>query len=137
MGFVLSLNLINVDGLIIRQNVTRALNNGGSREAFDFQYLQTLSTDATPALIRAQQNSQLPEAERNELAAILACQIAEMAEVHSQQRWQSFHYADSRAWRLLTEHRDDFRAVRVYEGQYGWWWVMVNGDRRACQYNYD
>jgi hypothetical protein len=86
LGFVLTLNIINVDGLIVRQNVQRSLNgrelavsgDSGTRdsEALDANYLQSLSTDATPALIEAQQNSRLGKTTQNELAAILACQIS-------------------------------------------------------------
>jgi hypothetical protein len=145
IGFVLTLNITNVDGLIVRQNIQRTLNGGkltvsedvgrSSTEELDAYYLQSLSTDATPALIEAQQNPQLKEEDRNELAAILACQITLMADELDQKTWFSYHWADARAWRYLEEHRDNFSAARVYKNQNGSWWVMVNGDRRPCRYD--
>ena len=49
-------------------------------ENLDAHYLQSLSTDAIPALIQAQQNPQLKEADREELSAILACQMIVMTD---------------------------------------------------------
>jgi hypothetical protein len=145
IGFVLTLNVINVDGLIVRQNVQRALNasglspdEGASQRVdseFDAYYLQSLSTDATLDLIEAQSNSQLAAYDQNELAAILACQITIMADERDQATWVSYHWADSRAWRSIKDHRGDFSAARVYQNEYGIWWVTVNGDRRPCYYD--
>jgi hypothetical protein len=127
-GFVLTLNLINVDNLIVHQNTKRALNS----ETFDIQYFKSLSSDAVPALIEAQQNSHLGEADRNELAAILACQITEMADERAKQSWMSYHWSDQRAWDLLTDNREHFSAARIYKDQRGVLFVMANNDRRPC-----
>lgn len=145
IGFVLTLNIINVDGLIVRQNVQRTLNGDGlsqdeetgqkSNGELDAYYLQSLSTDATLALIEAQGNHQLAAFDRNELAAILACQFTIMADERDQATWVSYHWADAHAWGLLKDHRDDFSAAQVYKNTYGAWWVMVNGDRRPCHYD--
>ena len=144
MGFVLTLNIINVDGLIVRQNLQRVLNGGGlvvsegntrgGEDDPDAYYLQSLSTDAVPTLVKAQQNSQLDEEVRNELAAILACQISIMLD-EPETAWQSFHWADYRALRLLKTHQDVFSAARVYENETGAWWVKVNDEERPCRYN--
>ncbi len=145
IGFVLTLNSINVDGLIVSQNVQRALNGGNSAEGsedegkssrgLDATYLQSLSTDATPALLKALNNSQLEEFDWNELAAILACQINEMEGERDQLNWVSYHWADARAWGLLNDHREDLSVVQIYQNEYGTWWVIVNNDRRPCTYD--
>jgi hypothetical protein len=140
VGFVVSLNLINVDGLIVKQNFKLAINSGiqGNKEEtentnqeLDTFYLNSLSTDSTPALIRAHQNQQLSESERDQLAAVLACQIVEISDRRTKQTWQSYHLADERAWQLLTTHRADFRVARVYRHADSWW-VMVHEERRPC-----
>jgi hypothetical protein len=144
MGFVFTLNIINVDGLIVHQNVKRALNAGNVPEdekregnlnsKLDAYYLQSLSTDATPALVEAMETPQLTTYDQNELAAILACQLTILAGERESLPWVSHHWADDRAWGLLKMHREDFSAARVYQNEYGVWWVMVNGDRRPCLY---
>jgi len=129
-GFVLTLNFINVDNLIVHQNVKRALNG----EELDIYYFQSLSSDAVPALIEAQQNPRLGETDQNELAAILACQITMMADERSQQSWISFHWSDHRAWQLLKDNRESFSAAKVVKGKGGLFWVLVNDDRLPCGY---
>ena len=137
IGFVISLNLINVDGWIVDQNVRHALlvnfheEEDNKERNLDASYLYSLSSDATPAMVLAQQNQALPEVARNELAAVLACQSVSLAEIREDKGWQSYHFADERAWRFLSEHRDDFRSARVYN-QDGSWWVEVNNEHRPC-----
>jgi len=144
VGFVLTLNIINVDGLITRQNVQRIIDGGdlavsedvsrSGEGVFDAYYLQSLSTDAVPALLDAHQNPQLDVEVRNDISAILACQITLMLD-DPVTAWQSFHWADYRALRLLKIYRDDFSAAQVFENEYGAWWVIVNDEERPCRYN--
>ncbi len=49
MGFLATLNLINPDAFIVRQNVARYKSSG----YMDADYLNTLSADAVPALVKA------------------------------------------------------------------------------------
>jgi hypothetical protein len=49
LGFVASLNLINPDAFIVRQNIARYLTGGD----LDIHYLESLSADAVPALVAA------------------------------------------------------------------------------------
>jgi len=145
IGFVFTLNIINVDGSIVHQNIQRTLNGGSLSEEeengqsyrsnLDVYYLQSLSTDATPALVEVLGDPQLTAFDQNELVAILACQLTVMAGERESLSWFSHHWADDHAWELLKEHRDDLSAARVYQNEYGAWWVMVNGDRRPCLYD--
>ena len=144
IGFGLTLNLVNVDHWIVEQNVQRALNglpaeesttSGGKDDSLDTVYLHSLSVDGTPALIHAQQNTRLSPEYRNELAALLACQITQISDERDTKSWASYHWAEDHAWRLLKVHRGDFSAARVFQNEYGVWWVMVNGEQYPCQYN--
>jgi hypothetical protein len=130
LGFVLSLNVLNVDGTIVRQNVQRA-ELGWELDAV---YLNALSVDATPALLDAYQHAQISPADRSEIAAILACQKTILAEDRSEQPWQSYHFAVERASRLLNEV-SNFEGVQLYQADGGIWWVAVNGEERPCNFN--
>jgi hypothetical protein len=131
IGFVITLNVINIDGLITRQNVGRAL----AGEELDTWHLQSLSTDATPALIQALQDPHLNETDRNDLAAILACQL--ILKVNENDKpWQAYHWSDARSWQLLQEHKTNFSGAQVYQNEHDSWWVLVNGEERSCYYDW-
>jgi hypothetical protein len=145
VGFVLSLNFINVDGLIVRQNVERVINvdrldtdddvKDKFKSELDAYYLRSLSSDATPALVRVLKSPQLATVDRNELTAILACQSSIMGDEREEISWVSTHWADARAWRLLVDNQDDISVMETYQNEYGVWWVKVNGDERPCLYD--
>ncbi len=62
IGYVGTLDLINVDGTIADQNVTRMVEGRGSVYGnFDFPYLNTLSVDAAPVMIDLFQTAKSPE----------------------------------------------------------------------------
>jgi hypothetical protein len=131
LGFVLTLNVLNVDGTIVRQNVQRA-EMGWELDAV---YLNSLSVDATPALLEAYHKAQISPNERSEIAAILACQKTNLEEDRFEQPWQSFHFAVERASRLLNEV-SDFEGVQLFQADGEIWWVVVNGEERPCDFNY-
>jgi hypothetical protein len=130
LGFVLTLNILNVDGTIVRQNVQRAELGW----ELDADYLNSLSVDATPALLDAYQDAQISQTERYEISAILACQKAILAEDRSEQPWQSFHFAEGRALQLLNAVTS-FEGVQLFQTDYEAWWVVVNGEERPCAYD--
>jgi hypothetical protein len=131
VGFVLTLNILNVDGLIVRQNVNRTVQG----EKLDPHYLNTLSNDATPALWEAYASAPLEAGDQKEIAAILACQAVLLKEKNVDSHWQSFHWADTRALWLLDAHRQDLAGIPLYQKESGSWWVSVNGDDRPCKYD--
>jgi hypothetical protein len=95
LGFAISLNILNVDGFIVRQNVARVF----AGESLDAQTIASLSSDATPQLLYAYRNSSLPDAVRADLAAALFCRYTFYNDnfdgvTYAPARWQSFHWAD-------------------------------------------
>jgi len=98
MGFGLLFGVWNVDGWIVRQNVQRAANG----QAFDGNYLQMLSSDAVPTLIKQAQRTDLPNAVREELLFGLACRAA--LRESTKPAWQSFNFSEWRATQWLTTH---------------------------------
>lgn len=126
LGFGLTFGALNVDGLIARQNVQRAVRG----EEFDGGYLTTLSSDAVPALVEMYQRPSLPADLRAELAAVLACRQA----VESDQpasKWQELSLSAVRADRWMEQVSADLRAYPVWQ-ENDLWQVRVNGVQRSC-----
>ena len=88
VGFVVSLNLLNVDAFIVHHNVERSM--GGA--TLDLAYLASLSDDAIPALAAELDAPSASRLTRESVAASLVC-----AWYHDESRytealpWQSFH----------------------------------------------
>jgi hypothetical protein len=95
LGFMVTLNLINPDALIARQNLARYRATG----KLDLGYLITLSDDALPVLIRSQE--ELPPEERQILRDHFHRRLERMSADAGWRSWQAFHLARSRAHELL------------------------------------
>jgi len=97
-GFVLTLGIANIDALIVKQNVQRAVQG----EDLDMSYLASLSKDAVPAQVQSFQNAALPGPIRDLVGASLACRLAfEKVETGAPETWGNFHLADLNARRQL------------------------------------
>lgn len=92
-GFVATLNVINVDGEIVRVNVQRA--TAGFH--FNPEYLASLSWDAMPALVDAFQTTSQPDV-REGIGAAIICLGHEEAQRPSM-NWRSFTFARLQAQR--------------------------------------
>jgi hypothetical protein len=120
MGFLTTLNLVNPDAFIVRQNVARYWAAGD----LDADYLESLSADAVPALVGViaategveWQINPLPcpsktgdgfqETCETELTRILQkgliARFQDMRDDSSWRPWQSFRLSTWRAYRLLS-----------------------------------
>jgi hypothetical protein len=132
LGFGFSLTLLNVDGLIVRQNVARSVDGA----PLDGAYLTGLSDDAVPALFDLAQRASLPEALRTELGGALACRKAFAGDRTRKLSWPSFHWSNYRAEQLYARYASELQAYPVSKDGNGRWQVQVNGDWRACQVSY-
>lgn len=111
VGLGISLNLLNVDGFIVRQNV--ALSESGvkleqseersnaSRYPLDMQYLTNLSTDAVPEMVAAFQRPDLSAHSKERLGAVLACKAAAYDILEYRPRWVSYNLSSARAVQSL------------------------------------
>lgn len=107
LGFVATLDVINPDALIVRLNYQhhQALLTkqpefyDGTRE-IDSSYLAELSEDATPALIWLADRT--AGATHDAVEAGLRDRLARMQADPGWRRWQSWHLARVRAYRLLA-----------------------------------
>ena len=93
VGFTLTLQMLNVDGFIARQNVARV----ASGAALDGDYLANVSVDAVPSLVQAARAADPVLQQR--INAQLACHARELAQPRA---WQSTTLSSVRARRALA-----------------------------------
>lgn len=132
LGFVLTLNLINVDAFIVRQNLNRAEEGMD----LDAQYLTTLSSDAIPQLVEAFNNEAHAADIHSGIGAALACQNERLtSETRDpyRNRWPSFNMADWKARKALDANRTSINQYRVRSDEYGSRLVIVDGEEFYCQ----
>lgn len=97
LGFALSFGGLNIDGLIVRQNVTRA--QAGLE--LDGAYLLSLSDDSLPELVRSFTGERIPSDVRDQLGGVLACRIYHDS-ISQPQPWQSYHPGRAASRRSLA-----------------------------------
>lgn len=126
-GFVLTMNLVNVDGLIIRRNIQRL---EVEEAALDTHYLNTLSDDAIPVLISELDDPYLSELEKDEIGAVLACRAFTLENV--EQKWQGFTLPVYRARKALEENALLWEDIEVIEEDYWNIYVVVGEEKFYC-----
>jgi hypothetical protein len=130
IGFGLTFGAINIDGFITRKNVQRAVQG----EEFDPEYINTLSTDAVPALVSLYQKSSIPAELQDEIGAVLACRQV-LKEDQQSAKWQSFSISVSRAERLMRQLEVELRAYPVWQ-ENDVWKVRADGNIYTCDPNH-
>ncbi len=126
IGFGVTLNLLNVDGFIVRQNLARAENGG----ELDAQYLNSLSYDAVPALAGEFDGGRLPASLNDQVGGVLACWTTD-SRLGQSRPWQSFQLAQYRAGVLLNAHKAELAAYPLQQVD-GQWRVKVGETVRPC-----
>jgi len=99
LGFLITLNAINPDAFIARQNLALYEANG----KLDAYYLTRLSEDAVPALVLAL--DRVTGEERDVLRDHLRYRLESMEASTRWRSWPSFHLARRRAYDLLAKNR--------------------------------
>lgn len=154
MGFVVTLDVMNVDGFIVRQNVGRMAFGGaevdqsegrGYGKLMDVTYLASLSEDALPVLAELYESEENEAVQENIQGAIACHAFRNDKYDRTDQDWQSFKlspFQARQAWeRLNADYGDVFG---VLEGEidsdysYSQYYVMVNGEEVPCfEYYWD
>ncbi len=109
IGFAISLAILNVDGLIVKENVQRAVQG----EGFDVSYLVSLSTDSVPVLVDVFEAPSTPGLTRDAVGAVLFCRLHSNAG-NSSSDWRSFTVSRWRADTMLKrigKQLDQYRVV--------------------------
>jgi hypothetical protein len=143
-GFIISLNVLNVDAFIVKQNVQREIRGvndktfAQGRADLDTQYFLDLSDDAIPPLVSAYQTKSLPASVKDKLGASLACFRYTRNQVENNYSWQSFHFSRYNADRAFAAVKKNLDTYKIVDKDLP---VMVetpNGEEYSCwQYYYD
>ncbi|MCJ7694484.1 MAG: DUF4173 domain-containing protein [Anaerolineaceae bacterium] len=130
-GFTITLNLVNVDRFIARQNIAHAV----AGNELDGSYLTwTLSEDATPALFDLYSGTSLPASLHEELGGVLACRSA-YAETRSENwPWVSYHYSRAQASSLYNENANLLEQYKLSDNRPEGLTVEFNGEVISCYY---
>ncbi len=127
LGFGLTLNFLNVDAFIVRQNVARAL----AGVELDIEYLMTLSNDSIPTVVQLFEDPSLPTEIRDDLGSVLDCRATLLTD-NQDLPWQSLHFSDMRASNLLANMGEVLRAYPVRMNEQGHWFVEFDGQQVTC-----
>jgi hypothetical protein len=101
MGFLATLNLVNPDATIARENLQRYQATG----KVDAYYLTELSEDAVPALLPAL--DYMPASpDREVLVRALWSRLRTMEQTSDWREWQALHWSRSEAFAQLTANKD-------------------------------
>jgi hypothetical protein len=142
LGFIVSINLLNVDAFIVRQNVQRELR-GVNDKAFaqgradlDVQYFLDLSDDAIPSLVSAYQAKSLPVPVKEKIGGSLACFRYIRHQDTRQLPWQSFHFSRYYADRAFAEVKKDLDAYKIIDRDWPTKVQTPEGKELSCYQNY-
>lgn len=97
LGFLITLNVLNPDAFIARQNLARYQSTG----KLDAHYLTRLSDDAVPILVS--DVDQIPDEDQVTLRDHLRKRLDDMDENTKWRKWPAFHLSRQRAYRWLAE----------------------------------
>lgn len=106
-AFVLSLNLINPEALIVRQNIARYQ----SGEDLDVRYTAELSADAVPYLIELLDDEDAADV----VGPWLAYRLVRLDMRQEAYQWPSYHVSINKAYSLLEAERAHLEGYDLYQ----------------------
>lgn len=129
-GFGVTLNLLNVDRFIVRNNINRAVRG----EVLDISYLSSLSSDAVPALVGNFSSEKLSPEIHESIGASLVCYQQKMKSTsEAGNHWQSFHQSDRIVESSILKVGQGLAGYRVNDTD----WPMIvsspDGTEYPCQ----
>lgn len=138
LGFVVSLNVLNVDAFIVRHNIQREVdglgkpsNTSNGRVELDNQYFVELSDDAVPPLVEAFGDESLPASVREKIGAALTCRNHDR-ETDVALPWQSFHLSRLRADRAFEKVKDSLAEYEFIGDEYPFKVTVPGGEEYYC-----
>ena len=144
LGFIVSLNLLNVDAFIVRQNLQREIRAekddafAKGRADLDAQYFLDLSDDAIPVLANAVMENSLSETVREKTGAALACKRYERKQSDRSYPWQSFHFSRYNADLAFAKLEKQLDAYQIKDTDFPYMVITPSGEEFPCyQYYYD
>jgi hypothetical protein len=147
LGFTLTLNVLNVDAFIVRQNIKRYTDRdnteivregitrvGAGSAELDLRYLFDLSYDGVPGLVDFADAAQGEI--RTELLSQLACERGKLNARMESLKWPSLHFSRLGAQKALDGIADLLDEYPVTHSRTDWV-VEVNGEFEACYRDFD
>jgi len=138
-GFAMSLPVMNVDAFIVNQNIEREVK-GLTDDSVDLdaQYFIDLSDDAVPPLVKAVQDTSLPDSVREKIGASLTCIRHERENSSREYKWQSFHFSRVNADNTLASVGKILDEYKIEEDNYPMMIKTPSGEEFSCwRYYYD
>ncbi|HSL43811.1 MAG TPA: DUF4173 domain-containing protein [Anaerolineales bacterium] len=144
LGFVVCLNILNVDAFIVRQNIQREIRSATDKQFvqgradLDVQYFLDLSDDAIPPLVNAYYSKSLPAPVKEKVAAALTCKQYEREQDEDPVSWQGFHFSRWNADIAFKQVSQELQQYQIIDKD---WPAVVetpSGEEFPCvQYYYD
>jgi hypothetical protein len=143
LGFIVSLNVLNVDTFIVEQNVQREIRSttdktfAQGRADLDAQYFLDLSDDAIPPLVSTFQSASVPETVKEKIGAALVCKRYERQQLERPIPWQGFHFSRQHADVAFQQVHKELGVYEIVDKD---WPVMVetpSGGEFSCFPYYD
>jgi hypothetical protein len=97
IGFVMTMNILNPDAFIVRQNLSRT----DTVQPVDAAYLGSLSEDAIPDLLPLLDDPRY----RDQVGAWLHVHLIRLDERQAHAGWGAYHWSINRAYQLLAQRR--------------------------------
>jgi hypothetical protein len=138
--FSFALAGVNVDARIARLNIihstkiTHTSARGGT--VLDYDYLDSLSSDAVPQLVKMYANPDLPMNSHNKIGAVLMCKLYQ-AEMKSDPNWRSFSVSYAIAKGQLLDMREALYDVYSIEEERGGVTVRSGDELWVCDSYWD
>jgi hypothetical protein len=110
IGFLVTLNLMNVEGYIAERNIDRYLS-GSAISDLDICYLRSMSTDAVPAMLALYQDPRTKESFREHVGYWLTNELnwLDRMNTYGNAGLLSWNYSRATAYALLNPLRDDLK----------------------------
>ncbi len=144
LGFVISINALNVDGFIVKQNIQREIRSANDKSVsqgsadLDAQYFLDLSDDAVPVLTDAFLNKSLPLAVNEKVGAALICKRYLREQEDQEYLWQSFHFSRYNADLAFAKIDKKLDAYQIHDKDLPVTVTTPSGEEFFCyQYYYD
>ncbi|MBZ0305450.1 MAG: DUF4173 domain-containing protein, partial [Anaerolineae bacterium] len=102
VGFVLTLNLMNMDAFIASRNIDHFEKTG----KLDIDYLTSLSDDAIPAITPLLEKKDELGPQYELLLAQLGPRLYFLDVDRKERGWLGYHFSKDRAWEALDRYRD-------------------------------
>jgi hypothetical protein len=142
LGFIVSLNLLNVDAFIVKQNIQREIRAttdkafAKNRADLDAQYFLDLSDDAVPPLVGAFHSKTVPASVKEKVGAALTCKRYEHKQDTRNYPWQSFHFSRLNANRAFEEVNKELSAYKIIDTNWPMKIQTPSGEEFPCYQSY-